>query len=118
MVRGHARNRIFSQIQRNPIEEESEILDVPPEPGDIPPPAHPVAATIDISDEVTIPRTTFRDNPVENLPLPPSRIARMSASWQLRVRFCGSRGVGLMDPARVAFWEGWLRYSPYFGLRY
>ena len=58
--------------------EELEIIDLPPEI-EIPPPpeaisrpATPVMATADIDDDITIARTTFADNPVDDLPPPPT----------------------------------------------
>ena len=47
---------------------------LPPEPDLIQRPASPVVATADVSEHITISRTTFRDNPVRDLP-PPTRIA-------------------------------------------
>ena len=58
--------------------EELEIIELPPEI-EIPPPpeaisrpATPVMATADIDDDITIARTTFADNPIEDLPPPPT----------------------------------------------
>ena len=58
--------------------EELEIIELPPEI-EIPPPpeaisrpATPVMATADIDDDITIARTTFADNPVDDLPPPPT----------------------------------------------
>ena len=58
--------------------EELEIIDLPPEI-EIPPPperisrpATPVMATADIDEDITIAPTTFEENPVEDLPPPPT----------------------------------------------
>ncbi len=58
--------------------EELEIIELPPEI-EIPPPpeaisrpATPVMATADIDDDITIAPTTFADNPIEDLPPPPT----------------------------------------------
>ena len=55
-------------------------LELPPEivipeaPAPLTRPALPVVATADVADDLTIPPTTFRDNPVETLaPPPPDR---------------------------------------------
>ena len=62
-------------IGTNP--DEMQIFDIPPEvkmpeaPEHIVRPAAPVIADTDISQEITIARTTFQDNPVSTLP-PPS----------------------------------------------
>ena len=52
-------------------------IPLPPEPEPISRPAVPVI-TIDISEEITISPTTFRDNPVETLPDPREDEARTS----------------------------------------
>lgn len=44
---------------------------IPPPPEAIDHPAAPVTATVDIDENITIPPTTFRDNPVDRLPPPP-----------------------------------------------
>ncbi len=58
--------------------EELEIIELPPEI-EIPPPpeaisrpATPVMATADIDDDITIAPTTFAENPIEDLPPPPT----------------------------------------------
>ena len=58
--------------------EEVELIELPPEI-EIPPPpeaisrpATPVMAVTEIDDDITIAPTTFRDNPVEDLPPPPT----------------------------------------------
>lgn len=57
---------------------ELELIDIPPEieipppPEQIARPATPVVATADIDEDITIAPTTFEDNPVEDLPPPPS----------------------------------------------
>ncbi len=50
----------------------------PPEPEPISRPALPVITMADISEDITISPTTFRDNPVETLPDPPRDEARAS----------------------------------------
>ena len=49
---------------------------IPPAPPPISRPAIPVIATADISEDITISPTTFRDNPVGTLPDPPEDEAR------------------------------------------
>ena len=58
--------------------EEVELIELPPEI-EIPPPpqaisrpATPVMAVTEIDDEITIAPTTFEDNPIEDLPPPPT----------------------------------------------
>jgi protein TonB len=46
-------------------------IPLPPEPEPISRPAIPVVTMVDISEDITISPTTFRDNPVETLPDPP-----------------------------------------------
>jgi protein TonB len=50
-------------------------IEIPPPPEAIARPATPVIAAADIDEDITIPLTTFEDNPVENLPPPPSDAA-------------------------------------------
>ncbi|MFW6201599.1 MAG: energy transducer TonB [Gemmatimonadota bacterium] len=58
--------------------EEMESLDLPPEveipppPQQISRPATPVIAEADVEEDITIAETTFEDNPIEDLPPPPS----------------------------------------------
>ena len=47
-------------------------IEIPPPPDAISRPATPVMATADIDDDITIAPTTFADNPVEDLPPPPT----------------------------------------------
>ncbi len=47
-------------------------IQIPPPPKAISRPATPVMATADIDDDITIATTTFADNPVEELPPPPT----------------------------------------------
>jgi len=47
-------------------------VDIPPPPEAITRPATPVIGSADISDEITIPSTTFESNPVNDLPPPPT----------------------------------------------
>ncbi len=51
-------------------------IEIPPPPEAIVRPATPVVAAADIDDDVTIARTTFRENPVDVLPPPPTSDAR------------------------------------------
>ncbi len=60
------------------VAEELEVIELPPEI-EIPPPpeaiarpATPVMAVTDIDDDITIAPTTFEDNPVDDLPPPPT----------------------------------------------
>jgi protein TonB len=46
-------------------------IDIPPPPDEIRRPQVPVPASVDLDEDVTIHRTTFDDNPVENLAPPP-----------------------------------------------
>lgn len=46
-------------------------VEIPPPPQQISRPATPTVAEADISEDVTISKTTFEDNPVEQLPPPP-----------------------------------------------
>jgi TonB family protein len=54
-------------------------VDLPPEPDPVQRPASPVVATVDVSEDVTIGRTRFQDNPVSTLPAPPTGIERDTA---------------------------------------
>lgn len=45
---------------------------IPPPPEPIPQPAFPVAADIEMSEDITIPRTEWDEHPVETLPPPPT----------------------------------------------
>ena len=47
-------------------------IEIPPPPEAISRPATPVMATADIDDDITIAPTTFTDNPIEDLPPPPT----------------------------------------------
>ncbi len=47
-------------------------IEIPPPPQAIPRPATPVIAAADVSEDVTIAPTTFEENPIENLPPPPT----------------------------------------------
>ncbi len=47
-------------------------VQIPPPPQQIARPARPVIAETTIDDDVTIAPTTFEDNPIENLPPPPT----------------------------------------------
>lgn len=48
-------------------------IEIPPPPKAIARPGTPVMATADIDDDITIAPTTFADNPVADLPPPPTR---------------------------------------------
>ncbi len=61
----------FSSEDLETIELPPEI-EIPPPPQRIARPAVPVMATADIEEDITIAPTTFEDNPVEDLPPPPS----------------------------------------------
>ena len=50
---------------------------IPPAPQQIARPAVPVIATADIDEDITIATTTFEDNPVDELPLPPAAEANV-----------------------------------------
>jgi protein TonB len=50
-------------------------IEIPPPPQQISRPATPVMATADIDEDITIAPTTFEENPVEDLPPPPSEVA-------------------------------------------
>jgi len=52
-------------------------VDIPPPPEQISRPAVPVVAATELEEEVTIAPTTFEENPVENLPPPPSDASRI-----------------------------------------
>ncbi len=47
-------------------------IEIPPPPEAISQPGTPVIATVEIDDDITIAPTTFKDNPVEVLPPPPT----------------------------------------------
>jgi len=57
-------------------------IEIPPPPEAIARPATPVIAAADIDEDITIPLTTFEDNPVENLPPPPSDAVTTDLSAQ------------------------------------
>jgi protein TonB len=50
-------------------------IEIPPPPQQIARPATPVIAAADIAEDITIAPTTFDDNPVEDLPPPPTEVA-------------------------------------------
>ena len=58
--------------------EEAEVVDLPrevelpPPPDKIAPPATPVVSDLPIDDDITVPKNTWDDNPVTELPPPPS----------------------------------------------
>jgi len=47
-------------------------VEIPPPPEQISRPATPVVATAEVDEDITIAPTTFEDNPVEDLPPPPT----------------------------------------------
>ena len=47
-------------------------IEIPPPPEAISRPATPVIATAEIDDDITIAPTTFKDNPIDDLPPPPA----------------------------------------------
>jgi len=55
-------------------------IQIPPPPEAIQRPATPVIAEMTIDDDITIAPTTFDDNPIENLPPPPSGDRDLSAA--------------------------------------
>jgi len=55
-------------------------IEIPPPPEAIARPATPVIATADIDEDITIAPTTFDENPVEDLPPPPSEVAQTDLS--------------------------------------
>lgn len=59
-------SRVFTTLELPP-----DIL-IPDRPAPITRPARPVMADAEVSDDMTIPLTTFRDNPVETLLPPPA----------------------------------------------
>jgi periplasmic protein TonB len=69
----------FSASELEAIELPPEI-EIPPPPEQIARPATPVVASADIDEDITIPLTTFEDNPVEHLPPPPSDAAATDIS--------------------------------------
>ena len=52
-------------------------IDVPPPPEAIQRPALPVVSQTDLEEDVTIAPTTFEENPVDNLPPPPTQASRL-----------------------------------------
>jgi len=53
---------------------------IPPEPEAIARPAAPVESSVEIDENITIPLTTFKDNPVDRLPPPPDSIVSRRGS--------------------------------------
>lgn len=52
-------------------------VEIPPPPEQIARPAVPVVAATELEEDITIAPTTFEENPVENLPPPPSDASRI-----------------------------------------
>jgi protein TonB len=52
-------------------------VEIPPPPEQITRPAVPVVAATELEEDITIAPTTFEENPVENLPPPPSDASRL-----------------------------------------
>ena len=50
------------------------VIDIPEPPQPIARPALPVIASTDVAEHVTIERTTWQDNPVDDLPPPPAQL--------------------------------------------
>jgi protein TonB len=50
-------------------------IEIPPPPEAIVRPATPIMASTDISEDITIAPTTFEENPVEELPPPPTEVS-------------------------------------------
>jgi protein TonB len=63
----------FESVELTAIELPPEI-EIPPPPQQITRPATPVIAEANIDEDITIAPTTFEDNPVEDLPPPPSEV--------------------------------------------
>lgn len=61
------------------IELPPEIV-IPPPPEAIARPATPIMASADINEDITIAPTTFEENPVEDLPPPPTETTRVDLS--------------------------------------
>lgn len=66
-----AEDASFTSEELETIELPPEI-EIPPPPEKIARPAVPVIATADIDEDITIAPTTFEENPVEDLPPPPT----------------------------------------------
>jgi protein TonB len=69
----------FSSDELEAIELPPEI-EIPPPPEAIARPATPVMASADIDEDITIAPTTFEDNPVEDLPPPPTETSTTDIS--------------------------------------
>lgn len=68
----------FAATEMESIELPDQI-EIPPPPEAIQRPATPVIAEAQIDDDITIAPTTFEDNPIENLPPPPTGDTDLSA---------------------------------------
>lgn len=66
----------FSVTEFEAIELPPEV-EVPPPPEAISRPAVPVVAQTQLEENITIAPTTFEENPIENLPPPPSDVSRL-----------------------------------------
>ena len=55
-------------------------IEIPPPPEAISRPAMPVMALMEIDDDITIAPTTFEDNPIEDLPPPPTNDGKVDLS--------------------------------------
>jgi hypothetical protein len=69
-------------------------VEIPPPPEQISRPAVPVVAATELEEDITIAPTTFEENPVENLPPPPSDASRI-----------GDRNAALDEAALRAVYE-------------
>lgn len=64
----------FEAVELTAVEMPPEI-EIPPPPAAIARPAIPVASAVPVDEDITIAPTTFADNPVEDLPPPPTETA-------------------------------------------
>ncbi|HUH13484.1 MAG TPA: TonB family protein, partial [Longimicrobiales bacterium] len=55
-------------------------VEIPPPPEQIARPATPVISDVTVDEDITIAPTTFEDNPIENLPPPPTQGSDLSAA--------------------------------------
>jgi TonB family protein len=74
-------------------------VDVPPPPEAIARPAVPIVAQSLLEEDITIAPTTFEENPVENLPPPPSDVSRLHERPVFTPYTVAPK---LRDPARAA----------------
>ena len=67
----HAEDVAFGPDELEAIELPPEV-EIPPPPENIARPATPVISDVAVDEDITIPSTTLRDNPIENLGPPPT----------------------------------------------